>query len=113
MLRLTGKELEIMMELWNSDIPLTTTEIIGNTPNRTFQEGSIFSIMNTLIKKGAIVLDAYKPTQGKHARSYKPLVSSEEYAIASIGSMQDRGIKIDIQKLVDGLLKKSKTKPKK
>ena len=87
---------------------MTTTEIIETTPQRTWQEGSIFAIMNTLIKKGAAVLETYKPTAGKHARAYKPLVTSEEYAIASIGNMQDNGIKIDIDKLVDGLMKKRK-----
>jgi len=107
-MKLTGNELEIMTTLWDCEISLTTAEIIESTPNRTWQEGSIFSIMNTLIKKGAAVLDTYKPTAGKHARAYKPLITPEEYAIASIGNMQDRGIKIDIDKLVDGLLKKRK-----
>ena len=109
-MNLTGKELEIMTALWDSEIPLTTTEIIDITPNRTWQEGSIFAIMNTLIKKGAAVLEMYKPTPGKHARAYKPLITSEEYAIASIDSMQDKGIKIDINKLVDGLMKKKEAK---
>ncbi|MCL1882713.1 MAG: BlaI/MecI/CopY family transcriptional regulator [Defluviitaleaceae bacterium] len=107
-MNLTGNELEVMTVLWDSEISLTTTEIIERTPNRTWQEGSIFAIMNTLVKKGAVVLETYKPTQGKHARAYKPLVTSEEYAIASIDSMQDKGIKIDIDKLVDGLMKKRK-----
>ena len=105
---LTGKEMEIMAVLWDSEAPLTTSEIIESTPHRTWQEGSIFAIMNTLVKKGAAVLETYKPTSGKHARAYKPFVTSEEYAIASIDSLQDKGIRIDIDKLVDGLLQKRK-----
>ena len=107
---LTGKELEIMTVLWDSETPLTTSEIIECTPHRTWQEGSIFAIMNTLIKKGAVVLETYKPTLGKHARAYKPLITSEEYAIASIDSLQDKGIRIDIDKLVDGLLQKKEVR---
>jgi len=107
-MNLTSKEMEIMTTLWNSEIPLTTTEIIESTPHRTWQEGSIFAIMNTLIRKGAAVLETYKPTEGKHARAYKPGITSVEYAIASIDNMQDKGIKINIDKLVEGLLKKRK-----
>jgi len=74
-MRLTGKEQEIMTTLWKSKKPLTTAEIVEVSPNRTWHEGSIFAIMKSLLKKGAVVLDAYKPTAGKHARVYKPKIT--------------------------------------
>jgi predicted transcriptional regulator len=104
-IKLTGKELEIMTVLWNSKMPLTTTEIIEISPNRTWHERSIFSIINTLIKKGAVVLDTYKPTAGKHARAYKSVITTEDYAMEAIQNMRDSGMKIDVNALAERLKK--------
>jgi len=106
-MKLTGKETEIMTVLWKSKKPLTTAEIIEITPNRTWHEGSIFAIMKRLVKKGAVALDAYKPTAGKHARVYKPIITTEDYAFRIIEGMDDMGIDIDVHILADHL-KKSK-----
>ena len=104
-MKLTGKELEIMTALWNSKTSLTTTEIIEISPNRTWQESSIFIIMNTLIKKGAAVLDTYKPTASKHARAYKPTITTEDYAMEAIQTLRDSGMKIDVHALAERLKK--------
>ena len=107
-MKITGKELEIMTVLWNSKTSLTATEIIEISPHRTWQETSIYSIMNNLIKKGAAILDTYKPTASKHARAYKPIITTEQYALSTLCNMEKKGIKFDIDVLVDALLKKSK-----
>ena len=106
-MKLTGKETEIMSVLWKSKKPLTASEIIEITPNRTWHEGSIFAVMKRLTKKGAVTLDAFKPTAGKHARIYKPIITTEDYAMALIIGMNDLGIDIDVLVLADRL-KKSK-----
>jgi predicted transcriptional regulator len=107
-MKLTNKELEVMTVLWSSGAPLTTAEIIEISPNRTWQEGSIFAIMNTLIKKGAAVLDTYKPTPGKHARAYKPILTPEDYAMEAIQNLRDSGMKIDVHALAERLKKAQK-----
>lgn len=109
-MQLTGKEQEIMTVLWNSELPLTTTEIIETSPNRTWQDRSIFVIMQSLVSKGAVVLDRYKPTAGKHARAYKPIITTEQYALSSLGGMEKKGMKFDIDVLIEGLLKKKEVK---
>jgi len=72
-MKLTGKELEIMGLLWRVKKPMTTTEIIEASTDRTWKEGSVFSIMNTLVKKGAVYLQGHKPTVSNHARAYEVL----------------------------------------
>ncbi|MCL1878809.1 MAG: BlaI/MecI/CopY family transcriptional regulator [Defluviitaleaceae bacterium] len=104
-MKLTVKEAEIMTVLWNSESPLTTTEIIETSPNRTWQDRSIFVIMRSLLKKGAVVLDRYKPTAGKHARSYKPLITTEDYVLEVIQDMNESGMKIDVNALANRLKK--------
>ena len=92
-----------MTVLWKSKKPLTTSEIVEITPNRTWHEGSIFVIMKRLVKKGAVILESYKPTAGKHARVYKPIISTEDYVIKVIEIMDNSGMDIDFDVLSDRL----------
>jgi predicted transcriptional regulator len=103
--KLTGKETEIMATLWNSDKPLTTSEIIDITPDRTWHEGSIFALMKSLVRKGVVALDTYKPTAGKPARVYKPIITTEDYAIRLLGTLGHVGINVDMNVLADRLKK--------
>ena len=100
-MKLTGKEMEVMTTLWSNGGLMTTTEIIRITPDRTWHPGSIFSIMRSLVNKGAVVLDSHKPTGGKHARVYKAIITIEDYAVRSIAAMSETGLNIDFDLLAD------------
>jgi predicted transcriptional regulator len=102
-MKLTDKELEIMAVLWDSKKPLTANEIIEASDNRTWKESSIYIIMNTLVKKKAVILKYYKPTGSNTARAYEPIISSEQYTVSAIRSMRKNGIRIDIPTLIEFL----------
>jgi predicted transcriptional regulator len=102
-MRLTDKEMEIMAVLWKSKIPLTASEIIESSGNRTWKENSIYIIMNSLLKKEAVKLALYKPTNTNNARAYEPTLTSEEYMAANIGSVRKTGINVDIKTLIKHL----------
>jgi len=105
-MRLTTKELEIMAVLWGSKIPMTATEIVDASNNRTWKENSIYIIMNTLIKKGAVILSRHKPTGTNSARAYKTALTSEEYTARYIGSVKEGGVHINIDELIKCLKSK-------
>jgi len=107
-MRLTDKEMEIMGVLWGSNAPLTATEIVEFSENKTWKEKSIYTLMNTLIKKGAVILSRYKPTATNNARAYKPALTSEECAVLYIEGVRKSGIKIDLQEFVNCLMKTEK-----
>ena len=78
---LTEKELEIMTLLWEHG-PLTCSEIIKlSDSNRTWKENSIFIIMRSMMNKGYVAVEDYKPTQTRNAKVYSAVVSCEEYAV--------------------------------
>jgi len=83
-MKLTDKEVEVMVVLWDSSHPMTATEIIETSNNRTWKERSIYTILNTLIKKGAAILTSYKPTMTNAARAYAPAITSDEYMVKHI-----------------------------
>lgn len=79
-MKLTEMQLEIMRVLWESESPLTASEIIARSADRTWKENSIFNMLHSLQRKGAVALDHYKPTVTKSARVYRATLSAEEYA---------------------------------
>ena len=104
-MRLTDKEMEVMALLWGSTEPMSITEIVRASNNRTWQERSIFSIINRLMDKGVIMTCSIKPTNTRHARTFRPAITAEEYAIKCIVGLKQSGIKIDIDSLVKNLKK--------
>ena len=104
-MKLTKKELEIMAVLWDKKAPMTATEIIGASVNRTWKEDSIYIMMKILIRKGAVVLTGHKPTFSNTARTYKSIITSEEYAAQSILILRKSGIHIDTRIFIECLAK--------
>jgi len=103
-MKLTDKELEVMIVLWENEHPMTATELIKTSSNRTWKESSIYTILNTLVRKGAVVLTHYKPTMTNAARAYKPVITSEDYTVSNIEDMIKTGVRIDIPTLVAHLM---------
>ena len=102
-MKLTNKELEVMAVLWHSKVPMTTTEIINASNNQTWKRDSIFIMMNTLLRKEAVIVKYRKATASNTARAYEPLITSEKYVAQFIGSVQESGIDIDIDTLIQYL----------
>ena len=102
-MKLTDKEMEIMVLLWNSDVPLTSSEIVKASDKRTWKENSIYIIMRTLLKKGAVVFGHNKPTGTNVARTYLPVVSANDYAMACICDMQAFGVRINKEALIEDI----------
>ena len=77
-MKLTDKEMEVMYVLWGSETPLSVTEIIAASEDRTWKENSIFVMMNSLLVKGAVNVPHLKPTVTKAVRTYQPTLSMED-----------------------------------
>ena len=104
-MKLTDKEMEVMVVLWDNGRPMTAAELIEISEKRTWRDNSIYTILNTLIKKGAAVLTHHKPTMTNNARAYAPIITFEEYMVKHIKSARDdTGVNINIQSLIEQLL---------
>lgn len=101
---LTDKEMQVMLVLWDNKHPMTASEIIEVSNNRTWKESSIYSILNTLIKKEAVVLTYYKPTMTNNARAYASAITSEECMVKHISAAMETGMYISIPVLVEQLI---------
>lgn len=83
-LSLTSNELEIMDLLWTQGRPLSRTEIIDLTPERSWSSKSIHIILNKLIEKGAIEVSGFVRTNKNYGRTYSPCITQDDYVLSSI-----------------------------
>ena len=83
-LTLTKSEKEIMDLLWNTDRPLTASEIVNLTPERTWKKSYIHLLINSLLSKQLIKPDALARTGRNFGRTFVAAMTSEEYAVLQI-----------------------------
>lgn len=81
---LTKSEKEIMGLLWNTDRPLTATEIVQLTPERTWKKSYIHLLINSLIEKELIKSDTLVRTGRNFGRAFIATMSEEEFEILQI-----------------------------
>lgn len=79
--RLTKSETEIMELLWSEDRPLSRSEIIDLTPDRTWKPASIHILLNSMLDKGAIEVAGFVQSTKNYARTFLPTLTADEYAV--------------------------------
>lgn len=83
---LTKSEKEIMGLLWNTDRPLTATEIVSLTPERTWKKSYIHLLINSLIDKKMIRSETLVRTGRNFGRAFVATMSEENFFIRQITS---------------------------
>ena len=81
---LTKSEHEILSLLWHVDKPLTASEIIELSSDRTWKDSYIHLLINSLLEKGMIRAEGFAKTTKNYARTFIAAVSQEEYAVRQI-----------------------------
>ncbi len=81
---LTKSEHEIMNLLWNVDRPLTASEIIEQSTDKTWKDSYIHLLINSLLDKGMIRAEGFAKTTKNYARTFVAAVSEEAYAVQQI-----------------------------
>lgn len=79
-MRLSNSESEVMETLWASEEPLSLSELIRRSPQRSWKDRSAFSILNSLLKKGLICEAGFTHSGKTIARTFAPTMSYPEFA---------------------------------
>ncbi len=75
--------------LWNIDRPLTATEIVNLTPERTWKKSYIHLLVNSLIRKQLIKSETLVRTGRNFGRAFVATMTEEEFTIHQITSGQN------------------------
>lgn len=81
---LTPNELEIMELMWEMNRPLSRSEIIELSPNRSWKSSSIHILLNKLLEKKVITIDGFVKTGKNYGRTYSPTITHEQFLIQQI-----------------------------
>ena len=76
----TVSELAIIKLLWEKHTSLTVAEIIENLPELNLLVNSLYVILQGMMRKGLIDMDSQVRRGKRYAKTYKAIMSREDFA---------------------------------
>ena len=77
---MTKSEKQVMNLLWNVDRPLSCTEIVELSEDKTWKDSYVHSLLKSLMKKGIVKIESFELISRKYARKFSPAMGKAEYA---------------------------------
>ncbi|MEG0835031.1 MAG: BlaI/MecI/CopY family transcriptional regulator [Christensenellaceae bacterium] len=98
----TKNELQIMSLLWSENRPMTKTEILALSLDKTWKDNSFHIIMNSLISSGAVAIAGFEQTGKRIGRTYVAEYTFEQHLARQVKSVVKER-KTNIGKIVAAL----------
>ena len=83
-MELTRSEMEIMDVLWSSDRPLSRSDLLARSEEKTWKDSSVHILLNGLLLKGAIKEAGLVKRSKTYGRIFSPTLTREEYFATTI-----------------------------
>ena len=100
---LTRSEMEIMDVLWEAGVPLSRSDLLAHSEEKTWKDSSVHILLNGLLQKGAIQEAGLVKRSKTYGRVFSPTLTREEYFATTIFSHRH---KPEIIGLFDALLQR-------
>jgi predicted transcriptional regulator len=85
-MELTKSEMEIMDVLWAADKPLSRSDLLERSEEKTWKDSSVHILLNGLLQKQAIREAGMVKRSKTYGRTFEPTLTREEYFAATIFS---------------------------
>lgn len=85
-MELTKSEMEIMDVLWASEVPLSRSDLLDHSEEKSWKDSSVHILLNGLLNKGAIREAGMVKRSKTYGRTFSPTLSREEYFATTIFS---------------------------
>ena len=102
-MELTKSEMQIMDVLWASDVPLSRSDLLEKSEQKSWKDSSVHILLNGLLQKNAIREAGFVKRSKTYGRTFAPAMSRESYFATTIFSHKK---KPDFVGLVAELLKR-------
>lgn len=76
---LTKSEKQIMDLLWSVDKPLSCSEIVELSGDKTWKDSYVHSLIKSLMKKDVVKIESFELISRSYARKFAPKVTKEEF----------------------------------
>ena len=85
-MELTKSEMEIMDVLWASESPLSRSDLLARSEEKSWKDSSVHILLNGLLQKGAIREAGMVKRSKTYGRTFSPTLTREEYFATTIFS---------------------------
>lgn len=83
-MELTKSEMEIMDVLWASEKPLSRSDLLERSEEKTWKDSSVHILLNGLLQKKAIREAGVVKRSKTYGRTFEPTLTREEYFATTI-----------------------------
>lgn len=87
---LTKSEMEIMDVLWSSQGPMSRSDILENSPQKSWKDSSVHILLNGLLKKGMIQEAGFVKRSKTYGRTFAPSMTREQYFAMNVFSYKNK-----------------------
>lgn len=104
-MELTRSELEIMDVLWAAEQPLSRSDVLEQSQEKSWKDSSIHILLNGMLQKGVIREAGFVKRSKTYGRTFEPTLTREQYYAATALS---RKHKPSVAGLIEALLRHEK-----
>ena len=83
-MELTKSEMEIMDVLWGAQKPLSRSDLLEHSEEKSWKDSSVHILLNGLLQKGAIREAGVVKRSKTYGRTFAPTLTREEYFATTI-----------------------------
>ena len=102
-MELTRSEMEIMDVLWEAGVPLSRSDLLERSTEKSWKDSSVHILLNGLLRKEAIKEVGFVKRSKTYGRTFSPTLTREEYFATTIFSHRH---KPDVVGLFEALLRR-------
>ena len=85
-MELTKSEMQIMDVLWAAPVPLSRSDLLEHSEEKTWKDSSVHILLNGLLAKGAIKEAGFVKRSKTYGRTFEPALTREQYFATTIYS---------------------------
>jgi len=108
MLELTRSEMEIMDVMWEAGTPLSRSDLLAHSEEKTWKDSSVHILLNGLLQKGVIQEAGLVKRSKTYGRVFSPTMTREEYFATTIFSHRHKPCVVP---LIDAILHRDDITP--
>ncbi len=102
-MELTRSEMEIMDVLWEAGQPLSRSDLLERSAEKSWKDSSVHILLNGMLQKNVIREAGFVKRSKTYGRTFVPTMTREEYFAATVFSHRH---KPQIVGLIDALLRR-------
>lgn len=85
-MELTRSEMEIMDVLWEAKVPLSRSDLLARSAEKSWKDSSVHILLNGMLQKNVIQEAGFVKCSKTYGRTFAPTMTREEYFAATVFS---------------------------